>query len=100
MHHWNDSLERGISRAQEIDRLNQDSIVCSATANNFPLPPPAKVSKNPQPCPTISKIRIPPSLFFLLEGQDRPLNPPIPSHPLLPNPDNLVCNLRHLQRRY
>ncbi|OAQ32987.1 hypothetical protein K457DRAFT_122712 [Linnemannia elongata AG-77] len=27
MRHWNDSLERGISRAQEIDRLNQDSIL-------------------------------------------------------------------------
>ncbi|KAG9064086.1 hypothetical protein KI688_003265 [Linnemannia hyalina] len=33
MRHWDDSLERGLSRVQEIDRLNQDTIAKIAHSN-------------------------------------------------------------------
>lgn len=44
MHRWDDSLERGLTRARKIDSLNQESIV-NSTAANSPLAPPAKITK-------------------------------------------------------
>lgn len=75
MHRWGDSLERGLSRAQEIDRLNQDSIVSSTTANTprlYPQKVPMRKQKAilTQPCLTTTS---PLSLLPFLAGQDRTL---------------------------